>query len=303
MSSRDRHRRDHDSGLDSCRKRYRSRSREAAKHDRRSNHSEGSHIRSRSSSPQSHNRDRRRSSVSSNHKASREDERDLRLEDKRHRRDKNGRPFDHVHKNHSPRNEDLKVHSISRDRAPLPDQKIAFANETPNQNPVDNKQKPNLAPSGLLAAAANTVKDPGSAKAVVLKYHEPPDARQPNPQKAPWQCFVFKGASADPLDTIDLYTRSSWLLGRETLVVDYATEHPSCSKQHAVLQFRYTEKAVSGGFGEKKGRIRLYVIDLESANGTKLNGDAVPAGRYVEVRKGDILRFGESEREYVLMLP
>ena len=38
-------------------------------------------------------------------------------------------------------------------------------------------------------------------------------------------------------------------------------------------------------------------------NGTRLNGGRVEAGRYVELRSGDVLGFGESEREYVVMLP
>ena len=49
--------------------------------------------------------------------------------------------------------------------------------------------------------------------------------------------------------------------------------------------------------------MRLYVIDLESANGTRVNGEKVPEGRFVEVRSGDVLGFGESEREYVVLLP
>jgi smad nuclear-interacting protein 1 len=56
-------------------------------------------------------------------------------------------------------------------------------------------------------------------------------------------------------------------------------------------------------FGNKKGKVRPYIIDLESANGTKINGDLVPAKRYLELRDGDILSFGESTREYVVQLP
>ena len=79
------------------------------------------------------------------------------------------------------------------------------------------------------------------------------------------------------------------------------TEHPSCSKQHAVVQFRYV--VVKNEFGEGEGRVRPYVMDLESANGTRVNGGRVPEGRYVEVRSGDVVGFGESEREYVFLLP
>lgn len=77
-------------------------------------------------------------------------------------------------------------------------------------------------------------------------------------------------------------------------MVDFPIEHPSCSKQHAVLQFRYTEKRDE--WGGKKGGVKPYVIDLESANGTRVNGEAVPERRFVEVRSGDVVRFGESTR-------
>lgn len=84
-------------------------------------------------------------------------------------------------------------------------------------------------------------------------------------------------------------------------MVDYPTEHPSCSKQHAVLQFRYTEK--KNEWGERKGVVKPYMIDLESANGTKVNGETVPERRYVEVKTGDVVTFGESTREYVILMP
>ena len=77
--------------------------------------------------------------------------------------------------------------------------------------------------------------------------------------------------------------------------------HPSVSGQQAVLQFRWKQE--SGEFGEKKGKVKLYLLDLESSNGTDLNGEKVPGGRYVEVRDGDAIKLGFSEREYVVQLP
>jgi len=90
------------------------------------------------------------------------------------------------------------------------------------------------------------------------------------------------------------------LIGRDRAVADLPVDHPSCSKQHAVLQFRFVTKADE--FGEKKSSVRLYVMDLESANGTSLNGDEIEGRRFVECREGDLLRFGLSTREYVIML-
>jgi smad nuclear-interacting protein 1 len=109
---------------------------------------------------------------------------------------------------------------------------------------------------------------------------------------------VFKGE--DIIDTVPLSNRSCWLVGRDTAVVDMLAEHPSISKQHAVIQFRYIEKR--NEYGDKIGKVKPYLIDLESANGTTLNSKKVPQSRYLELRDKDMIQFGQSTREYVLML-
>jgi smad nuclear-interacting protein 1 len=45
-----------------------------------------------------------------------------------------------------------------------------------------------------------------------------------------------------------------------------------------------------------------HIINLESSNGTELNGERVEASWYFELRDKDILKFAGSEREYVVML-
>ena len=40
------------------------------------------------------------------------------------------------------------------------------------------------------------------------------------------------------IDTIELGGQSSYLIGRDRMVVDIPVDHTSCSKQHAVIQFR-----------------------------------------------------------------
>ncbi|KAI9814938.1 MAG: hypothetical protein M1832_005577 [Thelocarpon impressellum] len=163
----------------------------------------------------------------------------------------------------------------------------------PPPEPDAAKAQANFSTTGLLAAESNT-----AASGVVLKYHEPPEARKP-PARDAWRLYVFKGA--DLLETVELQARSVWLLGRERSVVDMPLDHPSCSKQHAALQFRFVSK--KSEFGDVDGRVRPYIIDLDSANGTSVNGEAVPGRRYVELRDKDLLRFGSSTREYVVMLP
>lgn len=68
-----------------------------------------------------------------------------------------------------------------------------------------------------------------------------------------------------------------------------------------MFQFRYLTK--KDEWGEKKGKVGLYLIDLESANGTFLNDEKVEQARYVECLNGDVVKFGESERDYVILLP
>jgi smad nuclear-interacting protein 1 len=189
-----------------------------------------------------------------------------------------------------------------KSKGPLPSQTASFqANKDPSMAVVvaedaPEKQKPSLAPTGLLAAASNSVAQ-NDGTSIILKYHEPAEARKP-PAKDEWKLFVFKGA--DILETIELSKRSCWLVGRELAVADMAAEHPSISKQHAVIQFRYIEK--KNEFGDRTGKVKPYIIDLESANGTLLNKEEIPPSRYLELRDKDMIQFGHSTREYVLML-
>ncbi|KAL3426408.1 fha domain protein [Phlyctema vagabunda] len=215
----------------------------------------------------------------------------------------------HDHRSHKDREERSSREGSAtqvtrRNKGPLPSQAASFqTNNDPSMalvpggdKELPEKQKPNFAPTGLLAAASNQIQQ-ADGTTVVLKYHEPPEARKP-PAKDEWKLFVFKGA--DIVETIELSIRSCWLIGRELSVVDMAAEHPSISKQHAVIQFRYIEK--KNEYGDKLGRVRPYIIDLDSANGTSLNKKAISGSRYVELMDKDMIQFGHSTREYVLML-
>ncbi len=72
---------------------------------------------------------------------------------------------------------------------------------------------------------------------------------------------------------------------------DIVLEHPSASKQQAVVQYRLVENK----------QITPYLLDLESANETFLNGSRVESSRYYELRSGDVVKFGHSSRDYVFM--
>ncbi|KAL1950571.1 hypothetical protein VTO73DRAFT_5695 [Trametes versicolor] len=159
--------------------------------------------------------------------------------------------------------------------------------------PAEDKTKPNFAPSGLLAAETKTVQRADGTN-TVLKYHEPPEARKP---VVGWRLYVFKGK--EQVELLHIHRQSAYLIGRDRAVVDLAVEHPSCSKQHAVIQYRQVRE--KNEFGDVKSAVKPFIIDLESTNGTIVNDERIPTSRYYELMLGDVIKFGESAREYVLL--
>ncbi|KAJ3817826.1 smad nuclear interacting protein 1, partial [Lentinula raphanica] len=157
-----------------------------------------------------------------------------------------------------------------------------------------NKGKPNFGASGLLAAETNTVKSIDGKNSTVLKYNEPPEARKP---VLGWRLYVFKGE--EQIELLHIQRQSAYLIGRDRLVADIPIEHPSCSKQHAVIQYRLVQE--KDEFGGSKGVVKPFIIDLESTNGTHVNDDKIPASRYYELKLNDVIKFGTSNREYVLL--
>ncbi|XP_024544443.1 FHA domain-containing protein DDL isoform X1 [Selaginella moellendorffii] len=150
------------------------------------------------------------------------------------------------------------------------------------------KEKASFEYTGKLAAETNKV------SGIALQFTEPPEARQPSVR---WRLYVFKDGA--PLeDPLFIHRQSCYLFGRERKVADIPIDHPSCSKQHAVIQYRLIEKEVDGLMSKK---IRPYVMDLGSTNKTFLNGEAVEPQRYYELFEKDTLKFGNSSREYVLL--
>ncbi|GAX23954.1 smad nuclear-interacting protein 1 [Fistulifera solaris] len=154
--------------------------------------------------------------------------------------------------------------------------------------PMD-KQKANFGLSGALTKDSRT----GNIyKGVLLKFQEPPEARTPNTL---WRFYVFKEDNPDPIETLHVSKQSAFLIGRNAEIADIVVQHPSCSSQHAVLQYRALPR--------EDGRLHCqpYLLDLESTNGTFLNGVRIDAARYYQLKKGDVLKFGASTREYVLL--
>lgn len=141
-----------------------------------------------------------------------------------------------------------------------------------------------LANFGLSGALARDESAGNAVNGVVRKFSEPPEARLPDRR---WRLYVFKGENTEPLATFFLHRSSAFLFGRDAAVADVHVQHPSLSKQHAVIQFRsMPARREPGDMGPTQFTIKPYLMDLESTNGTFLNDEQVIGARYVIAARG-----------------
>jgi smad nuclear-interacting protein 1 len=177
---------------------------------------------------------------------------------------------------------------------------------------VVEKEKPNFAVSGALAADTSATSS-RMYKGILLKFQEPPEARIPAVTK--WRLYVFNSATNHP-EIYHVSKQSAYLFGREHSIADIPLSHHSCSKQHAVLQYRAIPTTVKSKTSKSRSnttndnmdvstskviQCKPYLMDLESTNGTFINGQRIEDARYYELHKGDVLKFGHCSQEYVLI--
>ena len=91
------------------------------------------------------------------------------------------------------------------------------------------------------------------------------------------------------VDTIALTAKPFMLVGRNTDVCDLLMEHPSISRQHAVIQHR------------DEGQV--YIFELGSTHGTYVNKRQVRPSQHQQLQVGDVIRFGQSTRLHILQGP
>ncbi|AQZ12033.1 PML1 (YLR016C) [Zygosaccharomyces parabailii] len=151
---------------------------------------------------------------------------------------------------------------------------------------------PDFSPSGLLELESN------NKEGILLKHAEPRDASSPNTfysrlpmdQRPLFKLILYKGSVL--VREFDLMNKSSYVIGRslgETIIADIPIKEETCSKQHCVIQFRAGQD------------LKAFLMDLESANGTTLNGDEIPPSHYVELRKGDVISSHDSQYDLVFV--
>lgn len=132
-------------------------------------------------------------------------------------------------------------------------------------------------------------------------FYAPPDDEIEPEKETIYHVFKFDDAARKEVEVPLVIGKSYVMIGRDSdlcdLVLDGKSEDETVvSKRHAVLQFRKTN-----GSTEPK----LYILDLDSTNGTFLNGSRIelPKRRYIELKDKDCLKFGDyaSHIEFVVL--
>ena len=77
--------------------------------------------------------------------------------------------------------------------------------------------------------------------------------------------------------------------------------HPSISSQHAVIQYRRIKAESDTLDGNNVSIVKPYIMDLKSRHGTFLMGDKIDSHRYYELLPKDVIKFGASSREYIVL--
>merc|ERR1712063_238188 len=93
-------------------------------------------------------------------------------------------------------------------------------------------------------------------------------------------------------DQLCLCSTKNYFIGRDKKFADIFIRHVSCSNRHAILYQR------------KDNSIKpfvLWIVDLRSKNGTFINGNIIKPLRCYKLFNKDLIKFGNSSREYVVM--
>ncbi|KAJ3009601.1 UNVERIFIED_CONTAM: Kanadaptin [Siphonaria sp. JEL0065] len=112
--------------------------------------------------------------------------------------------------------------------------------------------------------------------------YEVPDWSSLCPPDSPFWFEVVKSGSI--VDKIK--ARKPVMVVGRLPTCDVSLEHASVSRQHAVIQSSDSQ---------------LFIFDLGSAHSTFVNKAAVPPRKHIRVKNGDLIKFGQSTRVFVVM--
>ena len=155
------------------------------------------------------------------------------------------------------------------------------------------KEKPNFEPSGILLKDLEMNYNKSINSKIIINYNPPNDSIIPDKNEI-WFLFKFSEDKKEEEETYKLIDKDYFLIGKDPRICDIRIKQKNISRQHAVIQFRKIRK-------EKEWEIVPYLIDLNSTNGTYLNGDKIDNKKYYELREKDQLNFGDKNIDFLLM--
>ena len=166
-------------------------------------------------------------------------------------------------------------------------------NADSNENECEKKKEKHVfavptLPSNKVIDSKSSIKEESKTK-TGFPLDEPVWGGVAEHSDPPYSLTVLKDGIVK--ETVDLSKKSRYIFGRND-DCDVQTEHPSCSRYHAVLQYCLVEKDM-----RKKG---FYIYDTGSTHGTILNKVKIKAKIYNRVRVGYQLKFGGSTRLYII---
>ena len=151
----------------------------------------------------------------------------------------------------------------------------------------------NITPSGILLKDLEVEYNKSMNNKVSINYRPPNDSIMPS-QNEIWFLFKFAEDKKEAEETYKLIEKEFYLIGKDPRVCDIRIKQKNISRQHAVIQFRKIRK-------EKEWEIVPYLIDLNSTNGTYLNGDKIDNKKYYELRDKDELNKEKKKIDFLLM--
>ena len=139
-------------------------------------------------------------------------------------------------------------------------------NEEKDENEIIEKEKPNFEPSGILQKDLQNEYNNAMNNKIAINYKPPNDSIIPEDI---WFLFKFLKDKKDADNTYKLVGKEFFLIGKDNRICDIHIKQKNISRQHAVIQFRKIVKDNNDIY------IQPYLIDLNSTNGTYLNGEKI----------------------------
>ena len=153
------------------------------------------------------------------------------------------------------------------------------------------KELPNFEPSGILQKDLLIAYNASMKNEIMINHTPPSDSVVPIEI---WFFFKFLKDKKEPEETYKLVGKEFYLIGKDPRVCDIRIKQKNISRQHAVIQFRKVKK-------NNEWDILPYLIDLNSTNGSYLNGDKIDNQKYYELKDKDELNFGDKKIDFILM--